>query len=328
MHHISLSIKGSGLEFEPGDAIGILPQNPTSQVDHFLSALNLTGDETFTCPRTEQDIASRKFLQTAANLTRLTTKMAKLLATEHSCDLTEMDPLELLHQIKTLPAIDTLAPLFAPLLPRFYSIASTLSAFPDEIHLTIAVPTFVIDGQRRYGIASSFLCHQATTETPISLYIQPAIHFTLPQDASAPLIMIGPGTGIAPFRAFIQEREAQSATGKHWIFFGERSRKTDFYYEEEWQRHIQENRLKLDLAFSRDQAHKIYVQDRLLENAKEVWQWIDEGACLYVCGDAKKMAKAVDATLKHIIQTEGKHPDSGAFLRNLRKQRRYLTDVY
>ena len=328
VYHLSLSIKDSGLEFTPGDSIGILPQNCPTQTDHFLKALNLTGDETFTCPRTKQDLSARAFFHTGVNLSRLTLKMARLLSPEHAGNLADIEPLELLHKIKTPPPLADLAPLFAPLLPRFYSIASAPTAFPDEIHLTVAVPSFIIDGQKRYGTASSFLCHHATPDTLIPLYVQPAAHFALPQDPATNIIMIGPGTGIAPFRAFLQEREAQDATGKHWIFFGERNRQTDFYYEEEWQRHIQENRLRLDLAFSRDQDHKIYVQDRLLENAKELWHWIDEGATLYVCGDAKRMAKSVDATLLHIIQTQGHQSDPTAFLRNLRKQKRYLTDVY
>ena len=328
MYHISLSIKNSRLKFKPGDAIAILPQNSSSQAESYLNALNLTGNETFTCPRTKQDLSARTFFLTSANLSRLTSKMTRSLAPEHSCDSTYTEPLELLRQIKTPPPLDALAPLFAPLLPRFYSIASSLSAFPDEIHLTVAVPNFVIDGQKRYGTASSFLCHQATSDTPIPLYVQPTPHFTLPETPSTNLIMIGPGTGIAPFRAFLQERESQGATGKHWLFFGERNSKTDFYYEEEWQRYTQENCLKLDLAFSRDQDHKIYVQDRLLEHAQEVWEWIEEGAILYVCGDAKKMAKSVNTTLLHIVQTEGNQPDPSAFLKTLRKQRRYLTDVY
>ena len=327
VYHITLCIKDSGLRYTPGDAIGVLPQNSPAQIENYLTALGLKGEESLTCPRTKQDLTARTFFQKSVNLSRLTTKLAHAIAPNHTND-TSLAPLELLRKATTPPPLDTLAPHFAPMLPRFYSIASSMSAFPDEIHLTVAVPSFIVDGVKRYGLASSFLCHAATPEPPIPLYIQSASHFALPQDTTKPLIMIGPGTGIAPFRAFIQERVAQGASGKHWLFFGDRNRKTDFYYEEEWNQYAQEGHLRLDLAFSRDQEHKIYVQDRLQENAQEVWQWIDQGATIYVCGDAKTMAKAVQSTLLGIIHTQGKQEDAPAFLKTLRKEKRYLTDVY
>ncbi len=339
VYHITLCIKGSELEFKPGDAVGILPQNPPILVKRALNSLNLKGDETVTDPRTKEKISVEAFLSTQANLSRLTSKMLQAIDPERFNALSKEDltaylysnePHDLFTQAKTPPALGTLVPLFAPLLPRFYSIASSARAHPDEIHLTVAVPSFIKDGEKRYGTASSFLSHQANEETPIPLYVQAAPHFALPKDETTHLIMIGPGTGVAPFRAFVQERKAQEATGKNWLFFGERNCNCDFYYEAEWRRYMEEGHLKLTKAFSRDQKDRVYVQDRLLENGSEIWRWLQEGTTLYVCGNAKNMAKAVDCALHHIAQTEGALSSDAAraYLTSLRKDKRYLTDVY
>lgn len=327
VYHITLCIKDSSILYTPGDSVGILPQNSTAQIEAYLSALGLQGEESLTCPRTHQDLSARTFFQKSVNLSRLPCKLAQAIAPGKTTDPT-LEPLTLLRQATTPPPLDRLVPHFAPMLPRFYSIASSQRCHPDEIHLTVAVPSFYVDGVKRYGLASSFLCHTATPDTPIPLYIQSAPHFALPQDTTAPLIMIGPGTGIAPFRSFLQERIAQRATGTHWLFFGERNRHTDFYYEEEWNHYVQEGLLKLSLAFSRDQEDKIYVQDRLQESAQEVWHWIERGAIIYICGDAKQMGKAVQTTLQSIIETQGKQNDAATFLKTLRKVGRYQTDVY
>ncbi len=221
--------------------------------------------------------------------------------------------------------------MLAPLLPRFYSIASSPSVHPDEAHLTVSLSSYEYKGEIRYGVASQFLCHLATPHvTPIPCYVQPAAHFTIPSHSHADLIMVGPGTGVAPFRAFVQERLAQNATGNHWLFFGERHRATDFFYEEFWTALAQQQKLKLDLAFSRDQAEKIYVQHRMEENGLELWNWLDRGAYLYVCGDADPMAKQVEQTLLQIFETHGKlsSEESKLFLKTLRKEKRFLSDVY
>jgi sulfite reductase (NADPH) flavoprotein alpha-component len=180
-------------------------------------------------------------------------------------------------------------------------------------------------------VGSHFLCHQAAIEsTPIPIYVQPSNHFTLPEDPATPIIMIGPGTGIAPFRAFLQERIASQAPGLNWLFFGERNQATDFYYADFWLELEKQGRLRLDLAFSRDQKEKIYVQHKLLEQKKSIWNWIEKGAMLYVCGDAEEMAKDVEWALKEIVQEEGKmiEEDARKFLKTMRAEKRYLLDVY
>jgi sulfite reductase (NADPH) flavoprotein alpha-component len=215
-------------------------------------------------------------------------------------------------------------------MPRFYSIASSPKVYADEIHLTVAYSSAHVDGHLIVGVGSHFLCEQAHIEsTPIPLYIQPSNHFTLPTPTTS-IILIGPGTGIAPFRAFIQERLATQAEGHNWLFFGERNRATDFYYGDYWTALEAQGRLRLDTAFSRDQAEKIYVQHKMLENKKALWEWLQQGAHLYVCGDAERMAKDVDAALQQIVQEEGLLTEEEArkYLKTLRQEKRYLLDVY
>ena len=204
-----------------------------------------------------------------------------------------------------------------PLLPRFYSIASSAKQHPAEIHLTVL----------RTGVCSRYLCHFATE---VSCYVQHARAFALPTDLQTPIIMIGPGTGVAPFRAFLQERMATQALGKNWLFFGERNRATDFYYADFWQELQAQNCLRLDLAFSRDQAEKDYVQHRLYEAKAEIWAWIQQGCHLYICGDKERMAKEVEQMLQRIIEEEGAlSPEEARLaLRTLRREKRYLLDVY
>lgn len=212
---------------------------------------------------------------------------------------------------------------FGPLLPRFYSIASSPTLYPHEIHLLVA--------HLEHGVATSFLCKRAHLHTtPIPLYIQPAHSFRLPANPATPLILIGPGTGVAPYRAFIHERLAQKATGAHWLFFGERNRATDFYYADEWEPLVSAGQLRLELAFSRDSEPKTYVQHRLYHNRHEIYEWLTQGAHIYVCGDAKHMARDVEATLRQIFQEVGNHTEDSAraYLKQLRIDKRYLTDVY
>jgi sulfite reductase (NADPH) flavoprotein alpha-component len=209
------------------------------------------------------------------------------------------------------------------LLPRFYSIASSSKMHPDEIHLTIT--------RHEYGVSSRYLCQLAQPGvTELRCYVQQSRGFALPGDHNIPIVMIGPGTGIAPFRAFLQERLLHEAAGANWLFFGERNRATDFYYEEFWRSLEGKGKLRLDLAFSRDQAEKKYVQSRLYEAKKELWEWIQRGCHLYVCGDRERMAKDVDLMLQKIIQEEGGFTPEEARLelRTLRREKRYLLDIY
>jgi sulfite reductase (NADPH) flavoprotein alpha-component len=215
------------------------------------------------------------------------------------------------------------------LTPRLYSISSSLKAHPDEVHLTIAVVRFETHGRKRKGICSTFLADRANGHVPI--FTQTAHGFRLPRDGDVPIIMVGPGTGVAPFRAFLHERRALGAKGKNWLFFGEQRAATDFFYREELEAMTRERHLtRLVTAFSRDQSEKIYVQTRMEEHGAEVWRWLEEGAHFYVCGDAKRMAKDVDAALHRLVQAHGgMSGDTAAdYVRRLKAEKRYQRDVY
>jgi len=299
-YHIVLS--NPGLTFKVGDSIGIFAKNDPVLVEKFINALNVAPETPVIHPRTAETMSLATFLSAKANLSRLST------ASLEEC-------------LKS----------FAPLLPRFYSVASSLLSHPDEIHLTVALSTYIQDNELHYGVASHFLCHLAEVEqTSIPCYVQPAPHFTLPPSDETHIIMVGPGTGVAPFRGFLQERLHKNAPGRNWLFFGERHRAHDFFYEEFWNTLVAQDKLSLDLAFSRDQADKIYVQHRLLEKGAAVWTWLQEGAYFYVCGDADPMAKEVEAALLQICQTHGGLDITAAqaYIKQLRHNKRYLVDVY
>jgi sulfite reductase (NADPH) flavoprotein alpha-component len=352
-YHISLDFNDEPLRFKVGDSIGIYPQNDPHLVQHLIEAMKAHGGERMQDPRSGTDMTLREFLSCKANLSRLTSSFLKLF---YECEilhdkkndlhrllqqenkpllsqyLSTHDPLDLFKEYSNVQApLQELCGQFGPLLPRFYSIASSSLVFKNEVHLTVALFTFSHQGEQRYGVGSHFLCNLATVkETEVPIYVQPAHYFTLPSDDNAPIIMIGPGTGVAPYRAFMQERLAKGAKGKNWLFFGERNRKTDYFYEEDWTQWITQGKLRVDLAFSRDQSEKIYVQHRMYENAKEIWTWLEEGAYFYVCGDAHHMAKDVEVMLQKIAQEQGgmSVEAAKAYIKNLRSQKRYLADVY
>jgi sulfite reductase (NADPH) flavoprotein alpha-component len=230
---------------------------------------------------------------------------------------------------ESLPLQEICSNLF-PLTPRFYSVASSKAKYPNELHLLVHKVVYSTSNHIRYGIASHYLCDMVKEEqTPISLYVQPTHTFQLPPP-TADLIMIGPGTGLAPFISFLEDRCYNKASGKNWLFFGEWYRSSCFYFEEFLTCLEKENSLSLDLAFSRDQKEKIYVQHRMYEKKKEFWAWLEKGAYLYVCGDALRMAKDVDETLQKIIMEEGHLSTEEAlnYIKNLRLQKRYVRDVY
>jgi sulfite reductase (NADPH) flavoprotein alpha-component len=216
-------------------------------------------------------------------------------------------------------------------MPRLYSIASSAKVTPNEVHLTVAIVRYETNGRQRVGVASTFLADRAALgATPVPVFVSHS-HFGVPEDSARDCIMVGPGTGIAPFRAFVQERAAAGATGRNWLFFGDQRRATDFLYEEEWAAWQQQGKLaRLDVAFSRDQAQKIYVQDKMRENAAELWAWLKGGAHFYVCGDAKRMAKDVDAALHEIIAQQGglDAAQAAEFVKQMKKDKRYQRDVY
>jgi len=326
--HVVLDLKNSGMAFKVGDAIGIYAENDPILVDRVLKSLNLSGETLIIDPRSQKEVSLRQFFLQKANLGRLTTPLLSLLGCFDETYASSHDLLDALTDFPShRPPIQELAAHISPLLPRFYSAASAPGAHPDEVHLTVSLSTYLHRGEIRYGVASHFLCHLAKT---VPTYIQSTPHFTLPSDENAPIIMVGPGTGVAPFRGFLQERLLRTSPGKNWLFFGERSRATDFYYEEFWNDLAESRRLKLDLAFSRDQAEKIYVQHRLLENGKEIWSWLQSGAYFYVCGEADPMAKQVEAAVRQISEQHGNlsSEESLAFIRMLRQTKRYLADVY
>lgn len=352
-YHVTLDFNDAPIRFKVGDSIGIYPQNDPHLVQHLIEAIRAQGNEIILDPRSGTPLSLREFLSYKANLSRLTSSFLKLF---YECEilhdkknnlhrllqqenkpllsqyLSTHDPLDLFKEYHDVQVpLQELCAQFGPLLPRFYSVASSQLIFKNEVHLTVALFTFNHQGEQRYGVGSHFLCHLASiNETEVPIYVQPAPYFTLPSDDNAPIIMIGPGTGVAPYRAFMQERLAKGAQGKNWLFFGERNRKFDYFYEEDWEQWISQGKLKVDLAFSRDQPEKIYVQHRMYENAKELWAWLEEGAYFYVCGDAHRMAKDVEAMLQRIAQEQGSMSEEAAkaYVKNLRSQKRYLADVY
>jgi sulfite reductase (NADPH) flavoprotein alpha-component len=217
------------------------------------------------------------------------------------------------------------------LMPRLYSIASSPRVYPVDIHLTVAIVRYRTNSRDRVGVCSTFLSDRAAVgKTPVPVFVSHS-HFAPPEDGARDCIMVGPGTGIAPFRAFVQERAVSGAAGRNWLFFGDQRRGTDFLYEEEWQQYLAKGQLaRLDTAFSRDQLLKVYVQDRLRENAAELWRWLEGGAHFYVCGDAKRMAKDVDVALHAIIAEQGKltHEQAVDYVKQMKKDKRYQRDVY
>ncbi|MES2273411.1 MAG: sulfite reductase [Chlamydiota bacterium] len=344
-YHIALNIEGSGISFKVGDSIAVLPSNDPAYVEQIIACIGCVQEEEIFIASTNSKCTLREFLTTRANIAKVNTSFFKLLCEkgtpsdlllpEKKAELTEfLHTHTLLDLLKLYPvpiSPSELAKSLMPLMPRFYSIASSPKIYPNEIHLTVAHVSYESNGQTRFGVGTHFLCDRAVLEgTPIPIYIQPSHNFTLPSDPAASMILIGPGTGIAPFRAFLQERLATAAPGRNWLFFGERNRASDFYYQEFWTELEKQGRLRLDLAFSRDSAQKVYVQHKMLENKKSLWDWLQNGSYLYVCGDAEQMAKDVDAALQQIAREVGgmNEEDARKYIRSLRTEKRYLLDVY
>ena len=240
--------------------------------------------------------------------------------------------IDLLHEFpaKDITA-DALIGIMRKLPPRLYSIASSPKSHPGEVHLTVGVVRYDAHGRTRKGVCSTYLAERIAAGEKADVFVTPNKHFKIPADNDTPMIMVGPGTGIAPFRAFVEERKAIGAKGKNWLFFGDQHYLTDFLYQTEWQDYLADGVLtKLDLAFSRDQKDKVYVQDRMRENSKEFYAWLEEGASFYVCGDASRMATDVDVALHDIIEKEGglSKDDAAAYVKKLKDEKRYLRDVY
>jgi sulfite reductase (NADPH) flavoprotein alpha-component len=349
--HFELDLTASGLVYECGDSIGVFPKNDPALAQEIIHALHATGDEIvpgndgtpkqlraaliedfqITQPSKQfiQAIADRGG-EAAAFIRDMLDPLRKNDLEEYLWGLEYIDFLLAHQSIGFTP--EEFAKLLRKLQPRLYSIASSQKAFPAGVHLTIAVVRYESHGRARKGVASSFLADRIGEADRVPVFVHSAKGFRLPEDGSTPIIMVGPGTGVAPFRAYLQDRKATGATGKNWLFFGEQRRTCDFLYEDEFTALQNDGVLtRFDVAFSRDQAHKIYVQNRMLENAAEIWKWINEqGAHFFVCGDAHRMAKDVDAALLKIVETEGgKTPEeAGVYVEELKKTKRYKRDVY
>ncbi|MDP1835254.1 MAG: hypothetical protein Q8K75_04915 [Chlamydiales bacterium] len=341
-YHLELDLRGSDFFYKPGDSIGVYPVNDPRFVLHILDRLNVTGDEIVMNKKGEA-LPFSEFLSSRANISRCSKKLYVLL-NERSSSPRNIDEADLKSYLEAHELWDLLdefhdsaitpqeiCDLLSPLLPRFYSIASSHRVVGEQVDLTVALTHYVSNGHERTGVASHYLCNLAPELMPvIPVYMQPSKDFTVPSDPSASMIMIGPGTGVAPFRGFMQDRVDAEASGKNWLFFGERHRASEFYYEDYWHHLTSEGHLRLDVAFSRDQQQKLYVQHRLLANAAELYAWLEEGAYFYVCGDAEHMAKDVEQALLAIIaeQSSKGQEHAKAYLKALREQGRYLRDVY
>ena len=317
--HVELSLEGSGVAHEPGDSLGFVPANDPALVDEVLRAVGLEKDEEL-----------RAKLRNERDITTLTTAMVKAYAADalggNFADGRQV--IDLLHAAPRRLSADELTALLRPLPPRYYSIASSLKSSPGAAHLLVAAVRHRTLGRARAGVASVDIAERRKAGGTMNVFLKPNPHFRLPADPERPMIMIGPGTGVAPFRAFMQERDTIGASGKNWLFFGHRNFMHDFLYQLEWQDLLKRKVLtRLDVAFSRDQPEKRYVQHALWDARGEVNAWVRNGAFIYVCGDASAMAKDVHTTLQQVL-AEGGSSDGVAALDALRREGRYLRDVY
>ncbi|CAH9017802.1 assimilatory sulfite reductase (NADPH) flavoprotein subunit [Candidatus Nitrosacidococcus sp. I8] len=348
VRHIALSLEDSNLSFKPGDALGVVPTNHLELVTELIGTLGFSCEEKITNTKGEE-ISLDKALSHEYEITTITRPFLEKYAT--LAESQELDELlkeenrerfrkyiygrEIIDIVQTYPITGITANQFIGLLrklpPRLYSIASSYQANPDEVHLTVAIVHYKSYGRSRYGVATTFLAERVSEDSTVPIYIDSNKNFHLPENSDTPMIMVGPGTGVAPFRAFLEEREFLEASGKNWLFFGDRNFHTDFLYQQEWITHRKSGLLtKIDVAFSRDDTHKTYVQHRMLERSSEIYTWLEEGAYFYVCGDAESMAPDVHEALLTIIEKEGDVSRERAteYVRDLQQNKRYQRDVY
>jgi sulfite reductase (NADPH) flavoprotein alpha-component len=346
--HFEIDLTGWGLGYEVGDSMAVYPTNDPALVEQIIRALGATGDELVSAAKTQKSL--RDALLRDYSITQPTPKLLKAIAERASAAplLQELlDPdrkqdldtylwgMEVIDFLSEHPSVkfstEEFVGLLTKLQPRLYSVASSLRAYPEQVHFIVDVIRYESHGRLRNGVCSSFLADRADN-VPVPVYPSAAKHFHLPDDLNLPIIMVGPGTGVAPFRAFLQERAALGAKGKNWLFYGAQREKSDFAYKEDFDRFKRDGILtQLDCAWSRDQAHKVYVQHCMLENAAEIWKWIDsEGGQFFVCGDARRMAKDVDAALRKIVLEQGGKTveQASEYVENLKSEKRYKRDVY
>ena len=345
--HHEISLAGSGLTFEPGDSMAVCASNDPPLVEEIIRALGATGDEIVPARKNETaplrqallrnyaiTTPTPKFLKAIVERASAAPLLEELLRPDHKHDLQVylwgMEVIDFLLQHPSAKFTPTeFVGLLTKLQPRLYSVASCLRVFPESVHFIVDVIRYESHGRLRKGVASTFLAERCNDQ-PIPVFPSVAKHFHLPE-GDADIIMVGPGTGIAPFRAFLQERRAVGARGRNWLFFGAQRASCDYYYGEEFEELKKQGILThIHCAFSRDQEHKIYVQNRMQESAAELWHWLDAGAYFYVCGDALKMAKDVDAALRTIVQEQSdKSPEEAqAYVEQMKADKRYKRDVY
>ncbi|MFC4024323.1 assimilatory sulfite reductase (NADPH) flavoprotein subunit [Oceanobacillus longus] len=347
--HLELSLEGSNLVFEPGDSLGILPQNNPELVDQLIKEMKWNPDETVQVNKQGEIRSLREALLSNFEITRLTKPLLEQAAVlfdnealhvlvqpgQEEARKVYIDGRDLLDLVKDYPPKSIAPSEFIQILrkipARLYSIASSYKANPDEVQLTIGTVRYHAHGRDRAGVCTEQIAERIEPGELMPVYVHPNPNFKFPFDTETPVIMIGPGTGVAPYRSYLEELEEEDIKVKTWLFFGDQHFETDFLYQTEWQNWLNEGVLtKMDVAFSRDTAEKVYVQHRMLEKSKEVYQWLNEGAHVYVCGDEKHMATDVHATLTAILEQEGgfSHEEAEAYLGEMRKQKRYQRDVY
>ena len=349
--HYEFSLQQSGLVFEPGDSLGVFPENAPELVEEISNLLGLAGDEEV-IGASGKSISLRDALQRERTITTPSRQFVQLVAERipsahfllEYCDPNNRAKLDAYlwgrHVVdfaleypelrNKLSASEFVASL-SKLQPRLYSIASSLRRYPEQAHLLVTNVGFVSHGRARKGVCTSFLSERIAEGTRVPAFIHSAKHFRLPDDPGAPIIMIGVGTGLAPYRGYLQEREALGATGRNWLFFGEQRRAANFYHEKQFADYSASGLLtRFDTAFSRDQASKVYVQHRIREQGHDVWSWLNDGAYLYLCGDAERMAPDVDAALHAVAEEHGGLSKEAAveYVANLRTTKRYRRDVY
>jgi sulfite reductase (NADPH) flavoprotein alpha-component len=349
--HHEISLEGSGLHYLAGDALGLVVTNCPNLVEELITALRATGEELVPGrdgqPKPLRDalfrdyaitFADKKFVE--ATVEKGATHLKELLQSERAEDLKKYltgkdcshDYVDILREAPNIVFTpEEFVKLLRKLPPRLYSIASSLKAHPDSVHLTVATVRYTAHGRPRKGVASTFLAERWSGDTTAGVFLQSQQkHFFLPPDGQTPIIMVGPGTGVAPFRAFVEERQALGHQGRNWLFFGEQRRAHDFFYEDQFTKWVNDGFLRLDTAFSRDQGEKVYVQHRIDQNSKDIWKWLEEGADFFVCGDKTRMATDVDGALHRVIEKEGgKTPEQAKeYVEALKKTKRYKRDVY
>lgn len=344
VRHLEFDLAGSDLHYQAGDALGVWFDNDPKLVDEVLSLAQIDPTTEVTIEGKAQTISTAllSHLELTQNTPAFVKGYAALAHNEQLNDLVadnqalqelvQRTPIvDVLHKFPAKLTAEQLVSLLRPLTPRLYSISSSPAEVGEEVHLTVGVVRFEHEGRARSGAASSFLADRIEEDGAVRVFVEHNDNFRLPNDATKPIIMVGSGTGVAPFRAFMQQRVADEASGKNWLIFGNPHFASDFLYQTEWQQFAKEGFLhKYDFAWSRDQEKKIYVQDKIRENSAVLWQWLQEGAYFYVCGDAAKMAKDVDQALLEVIAKEGNlSPDEAEdYLNELREEKRYQRDVY